>query len=124
MIVVMAAPGCSHRAELRQELAVANDMLPQPIATDLTLTHVALKGHDAVFTFIAEEASWGLDGMGGEASLRQLETVVLTYWLGAANAGLRDRLDKAACHARFVIQTEAGKKTISFEIPCQERGAD
>ncbi len=44
LLSLLLCSACSHQAELKQEVAVANDLLPAPLSIGLTADSITLEG--------------------------------------------------------------------------------
>ncbi|MCR4827878.1 MAG: hypothetical protein K5864_00260 [Bacteroidales bacterium] len=89
---------CSHTAELRQEVAACNDLLPAPICSGLTAQSIELT-HDALVYNILYDELYFNDVDISQPTHRQALNILIET--GVGDEDLHSRLAKAGYHVEY-----------------------
>lgn len=100
-LLLVSMTGCSQRTELKQEIAAANDLLPQPITLGLTAQSVALDGDAVVFSLLYDEDYFNDVDLNNPDHLAALQ-LILSIGM-EDNAELARRMADAGCHIEYEL---------------------
>lgn len=119
VVVSFLTVSCSHDMELKQEIAAANELLPQVYGQCLVAESISLEEEDVVYNIVVDANTCGVLDLENHSSQRFIRDQIATTWYSGlkTNRDFAVRIKNAGRNIRYHIRMDNSESTLDIVIP-------
>ena len=119
MVASFLTVSCSNDMELKQEIAAANELLPQAYGQCLVAESISLDDDDVVYNIVVDANTCGVLDLNNSGSQRFISDQIAATWYSGmkANRDFAVRIKKTGRNIRYHIRKDDSESTLDILIP-------
>ena len=116
LLCVALLAGCSQRAELRQEVAVANALLPADVALGVTANAIEISGDDLIFDVTLDDGYFSDIDFNDPQHIEYMLTLLGMSWSSGDDA-FRNKVKRAGCDVVYRATLLNSGRQFEWRVP-------